>query len=158
MVAPRPRPVVPPTPITYPALQRVLGIKVVTTLTLWVAPALFLPPSWFPTFGIPAPPASHLVFVRLLGAAYLALVVGYLFAWQSPARHPSAVLVGVVSNGAAALVILSVGAAGGFATWGALGQVYIWGSAVLTAGLATGLLLTGRPLLRKLAERPRTRQ
>ncbi len=157
MVSPRPRRAVPlPTPITYTALRRVLAVKIVTTMGLWAAPALLLPGEWFPVFGIPEPPPSHIVFVRLLGAAYVALTVGYALAWQAPLRHPGAVLVGSVSNGLASLVILSVGARGGFATWDALGALYIWGSAAITAALSVALIVTGRPVLRKLAERSRS--
>lgn len=157
MVSPRSRRAVPlPTPVTYTALRRVLAMKIVMTLGLWAAPALLLPVEWFPVFGIPEPPPAHVVFVRLLGAAYVALVVAYALAWQAPVRHPGAILVGAVSNGLASIVIISVGARGGFATWNALGALYIWGSAAITAALATALVVTGRPLLRKIAERSRT--
>jgi len=156
MVSPRPRHAVPlPTPVNYTTIRRVLAVKIVATLGLWALPALFLPPPWFPVFGIPEPPAAQLVFARLLGAAYVALVAGYSLAWRAPARHPGMVAVGVVSNGLAAFVILSVGADGGFATWSALGQIYIWGSALLAAGLAVALIVTGQPLLRRISERPR---
>jgi hypothetical protein len=144
-----------PTAVSYAAVRRVLAAKIVATVTLWAAPALLLPPSSFPLFGIPEPPLVHLVFVRLLGAAYCALVVEYALAWRAPARHPGAILVGVISNGLAALVILSVGARGGYATWNVLGGLYIWGSGVLALGIAVALVITGRPLLRRLGERPR---
>jgi hypothetical protein len=157
MVSPRPRhAVVLPTAATYTSLRRVLAVKIVATTALWAAPALLLPTRWFPVFGIPEPPGAHVVVVRLLGAAYVALIVGYALAWRAPSRHPGAVLVGVISNGLAALVILRVGAAGGFETWPALGATYIWGSAAVTTGLATALVVTGRPLFKKMAERPRT--
>ncbi len=156
MVSPRPRQAVPlPVVVNTTALRRVLAAKILLTLTLWAGPALLLPAPWFPLFGIPEPPLAQLVFIRLLGAAYVALVVGYALAWRSPVRHPGAVLVGIVSNGLASLVILSVGSAGGFATWTVLGCAYIWGSAIVTAGLATALAVTGRPVLRKMTERPR---
>jgi hypothetical protein len=156
MVSPRLRHAVPlPTPANYATIRRVLAVKIVATLGLWALPALLLPPAWFPPFGIPEPPLAHLVFVRLLGAAYLALVAGYALAWRTPARHPGIIAVGVVSNGLAAFVILSVGADGGFATWNALGLLYIWGSALLTAGLAVALIVTGQPLLRRISDRPR---
>src|SRR5437899_1913798 len=156
MVSPRPRHSVPLTlPVNPPALRRVLGAKILLTLVLWAAPALLFPVPWFPLFGIPEPPLAQLVFVRLLGAAYVALVVGYALAWRAPARHPGAILVGAVSNGLATLVILSVGARGGFASWDVLGALYIWASALLTAGLAVALVVTGRPLLKKIADRPR---
>lgn len=156
MVSPRPRQAVPiPVAINTTAVRRVLAIKILLTTLLWAGPALLFPVPWFPLVGIPEPPLAHLVFVRLLGAAYLALVTGYALAWRTPTRHPGSILVGIVSNGLAALAILSVGSAGGFASWTALGAVYIWGSAVLAASLAVALAVTGRPLLRKIAERPR---
>jgi hypothetical protein len=136
-------------------LRQVLAVKIVATLAVWALPALLLPAQWFPTFGIPEPPLEQLVFIRLLGAAYVALVVAYALAWRSPARHPGAILVGIVSNGLAARVITSAGASGAFATWPMLGSIYIWGSALLTAGLAVALAQTGQPLLRRLVERQR---
>lgn len=158
MVSPRPRHAVPlPSPAPHPLLRSVLAAKIVITVVVWAAPALLMPPPWFPVLGIPEPPLSHLVFVRLLGAAYVALVAGYALAWRAPARHPSAILVGIVSNGLAAVVILSVGASGGFETWSALGSLYIWMSALLAAAIAVALAMTARPLLRKIAaDRPRS--
>lgn len=156
MVSPRPRQAVPLTvAINTTAVRRVLAAKILLTAALWAGPALLFPTPWFPLVGVPEPPLAQLVFVRLLGAAYLALITGYALAWRTPARHPGAILVGIVSNGLAALVILSVGSAGGFATWTALGALYIWGSALVAASLAVALAVTGRPLLRKIAERPR---
>jgi hypothetical protein len=156
MVSPRPRHAVPvPLPVPSTALRRVLGAKILLTLGLWAGPALVFPAAWFPVIGIPEPPLAHLVFLRLLGASYLALVAGYALAWRTPARHPGAILVGIISNALAALVILSVGSAGGFMSWSVLGAAYIWGSGVIAATLAVALALTGRPLLRKIAERPR---
>jgi len=156
MVSPRLRHSAPlPLPVGSIALRRTLAAKTLITLTLWAGPALFLPAPWFPLFGIPQPPIAQLVFVRLLGAAYVALCVGYAIAWRTPGRHPGAILVGIVSNGLAALAILSVGSAGGFDSWSPLGAAYIWGSCLAAAGVAIALLVTGRPLLRKLlAERP----
>ena len=156
MVSPRPRHTVRVLlPINSPSLRRVLAAKILLTLGLWAGPALLLPAPWFPVIGIPEPPLAQLVFVRLLGAAYVALVTGYALAWRAPARYPGAILVGIVSNGLAALVILSVGSAGGFATWSPLGATYIWGSGGIAGSLAVALAITGRPLLRKLVERPR---
>jgi hypothetical protein len=156
MVSPRPRQAVPlPVAINIAALRRVLAAKIVVTVALWAAPALLLPAPWFPFVGVPEPPLAQLVFVRLLGAAYVALIVAYGYAWRAPARHPAAVVVGAVSNGLAALVILSVGSSGGFDTWSALGKMYIWGSCLIAAGLAVALVVTGRPVLRKMTDRPR---
>jgi hypothetical protein len=133
----------------------VLGVKVLVTAGLWAGPALLLPREWFPTFGIPEPPEETVVFVRLLGAAYVALLVGYALAWQSPARHAAMIVVGAISNGLASMVILAAGVHGAFTTWGILGSVYIWGSALAAAAIAVSLMVTGQPLLRRIGERPR---
>ena len=157
MVAPRPRHTVPlPAPASYDAVRFVLAIKIAATVLLWAAPALLLPRTWFPIVGIPEPSEAHVVFVRLLGAAYVALLTGYVLAWRGPARHPDMILVGAVSNGLAALIILRVGSGGGFESWSALGVTYMWGSAIVAAALSIALVVTGRPLLRKIGERPRT--
>ncbi len=154
MVSPRLRHAVPlPAPIDYTRVRQVLAVKIVVTLVAWALPALLLPPPWFPVFGIPEPPLEQLVFVRLWGAACVALIVGYTLAWRAPTRHPGAILVGIVSNGLASLVIVSVGASGGYATWSLLGSVYVWTSALATAAIAVALAITGQPLLRRLVER-----
>ena len=101
------------------------------------------------------PPEETIVFVRLLGAAYVALLVGYAIAWQQPARHAAMILVGATSNGLASVVILAAGVHGAFATWGLLGSLYIWGSALAAAAIAASLIVTGQPLLRRIGERPR---
>ncbi len=154
MVSPRLRQAVPlPTAFDYTRVRQVLAVKIVVTLAVWALPALLLPPPWFAAVGVPEPPLEHLVFVRLWGAACFALVVGYALAWRAPARHASAILVGIVSNGLASLVIVSVGASGGFTTWSTLGAVYVWTSALLTAGIAVALTMTGQPLLKRLVDR-----
>jgi hypothetical protein len=134
----------------------VLAAAIVATLTIWVLPALLLPAPWFPALGVPEPAMEQLVFIRLWGATSAGLVVAYALAWRAPTRHPGAVLVGIVSNVLMCIVIVRTGAGGGFASWTALGATYIWGSALLAAGLAAALAATGQPLLRRLVERPRS--
>jgi hypothetical protein len=156
MVSPRLRHAVPlPTPVDYTRLRQVLAVEIIATLALWALPALLLPTPWFATLGVPEPPPEQLVFVRLWGAASMALVAGYTLAWRAPGRHPGSILVAIIANALATIVIVSVGAAGGFATWSVLGSIYVWGSAVLMAALATALAMTGQPLLKRLVERPR---
>lgn len=156
MVTPRLRQAVPlPAPINSTKLRQVLAAAIVTTLLVWVVPALLLPAPWFPVFGVPEPAAEQLVFIRLWGATVSAVLVGYALAWRAPARHPGAVLVGIVANALTCLVIVRTGASGAFGTWTAIGGAYIWGSALLSALLAAALAATGQPLLRRLMERPR---
>jgi hypothetical protein len=156
MVTPRLRQAVPlPAPVDSTKLRQVLAGAIATTLVVWIVPALLLPAPWFPVFGVPEPAAEQLVFVRLWGATASAVLVGYALAWRAPARHPGAVLVGIVSNALTCLVIVRTGATGAFSAWTPLGGAYIWGSALLAALLAAALAVTGQPLLRRLMERPR---
>jgi hypothetical protein len=156
MVTPRLRQAVPlPAPIDSTKLRQVLAAAIVLNLVVWILPALLLPAPWFPAFGVPEPALEQLIFVRLWGAAATGILVGYALAWRAPTRHPGAVLVGIVANALMFLVIVRTGASGAFASWTMLGGTYIWGSALLSGALATGLAVTGQPLLRRLVERPR---
>lgn len=156
MATPRLRQAVPlPAPVDSTKLRQVLAATFVATLTVWVLPSLLLPAPWFPVFGVPEPALEHLIFVRLWGAALVGPLVGFALAWRAPTRHPGAVLIGIIANGLMSLVIIRMGAGGGFASWSTLGTAYIWGSALLAAGLGAALAATGQPLLRRLIERPR---
>jgi hypothetical protein len=157
MVSPRLRHAVPlPAPADYTRLRQVLAAEILVTLAAWALPALLMPPPWIAALGITEPSLEQLVFVRLWGAANFALITGQALAWQAPGRHPGAVLIGIIANGLGALVIVSLGASGAFATWSTVGTTYVWACATIMAGLATALTMTGKPLLRRLAERPRT--
>jgi hypothetical protein len=157
MVSPRLRHAVPlPAPVDYTRLRHVLAVEIITTLAACALPALLVPPPWLAAVGISEPTMEQMVFVRLWGASTFALVIGQALAWQAPGRHAGAVLVGIVANGLGALVIVSLGASGAFAVWSGLGTAYVWGCALVMAGLAVALTMTGQPLLRRLAERPRT--
>ncbi len=156
MVSPRLRHAVPlPIPIDYTRLRQVLAVEIIAMLAAWALPALLLPPAWLAVVGSGNVAIEQLVFVRLWGAAVFALAVGQTLAWRAPGRHPGAILVGIVANGLTALVIVSAGAGGSFATWSAIGIAYAWGSASIMTGLAIALATTGQPLLRRLAERSR---
>ncbi len=59
-------------------------LKIVVTLVLWfLVPSL--PPSWLKTLGIPEM-GSTFIFLRLLGVAYGALLVGYVFGLRDALR------------------------------------------------------------------------
>ena len=156
MVSPRLRHAVPlPAPVDYTRLRQVLAVEIVTMLAAWALPALLMPPPWLAALGISEPTTEQLVFVRLWGAVTFAQVVGQSLAWQAPGRHPGAVLVGIVAHGLGTMVIVSLGAGGAFAAWSAVGTTYVWTSALLMGGFALALTVTGQPLLRRLADRPR---
>ncbi|HUR53117.1 MAG TPA: hypothetical protein VMZ71_03225 [Gemmataceae bacterium] len=123
-------------------LTDVLVAKIAITLALWCPPLLFFPPSWFKRLGVPPP--EPIVFARLLGAAFLALVVVYSHGWtESRQGKVPAVVVraGVVSNGLAAVILTGYGVAGYWREWGRWGRVYMWVSAAAGAGITAGLLV-----------------
>lgn len=122
-------------------LQRVLTIKIAVTLVFWCIPLLLAPCAVFSWIGMPCPEPE--VFIRLLGAAYGSLVVSYLHGLaEARAGGPAvaAVRVGIVSNGAAAVILAWFGLAGSWATWGGPAQAYMWLSLLATSGITAGLL------------------
>jgi hypothetical protein len=94
--------------------------------------------------GMPEP--KPLLFLRLLGAAYLALVVGYTCGLRRLARGDEVqdiVWVGITSNGLAFLILLLFGIMGAWTEWGIWAQIYMWISVVITASLTLGLVGAG---------------
>jgi hypothetical protein len=125
-------------------LAWVLRVKILFTLLLWALPLLTLKTSWFVRLGMPEP--KPVLFLRLLGAAYLALVVGYIGGLRRLARGDEVqdiVWVGITSNGTAFLILLLFGIAGAWTGWGILARIYMWVSVLLTASLTLGLVVTG---------------
>jgi hypothetical protein len=125
-------------------LSQVILVKILLTATVWCVPLLACYPPLFEFVGVPTPAPA--VFTRLLGAAYLALLVGYCHGWAETraGRYPRAVVhIGVVSNGLAAALLAGHGLAGAWADWGRLGQVYMWGSLFAAGGITVGLLACG---------------
>ncbi|MGB5636448.1 MAG: hypothetical protein WBM44_29350 [Waterburya sp.] len=126
------------------ALSIVLLIKILFTLTFWCIPLLFFPASLFIRLGIPEP--QPILFIRLLGAAYVALTVGYILgflALHQGKNIQGVVWVGIVSNGLASIILSIYGASGLWSEWSSLAQFYMWGSAITTGLITFGLLITG---------------
>lgn len=124
-------------------LEAVLWIKIAVTAVLWAGPLLFAPARLFRALGFPAP--EPMVFVRLLGAAFTALLVGYVLglrALKAGGDPSDAVLVGIVSNGLACGVLVAYGLAGAYARWGRAARAYVWISALATGLVTVGLILT----------------
>jgi hypothetical protein len=124
-------------------LEAVLWFKILVTAVLWAFPLLFSPVSVFRRLGFPVP--EPMVFARLLGAAFLALGVGYVLGLRTlhGGRYPAdTVLVGLVSNGLACGLLVAYGLAGAYAPWGRAARVYMWISALATGLVTLGLLLT----------------
>lgn len=124
-------------------LSIVLLIKISFTLIFWCIPLLFFPSSLFVRLGTPEP--QPILFVRLLGAAYLALTVGYLFGFDALHQGKNILdvtWVGIVSNGLASIILFIYGTMGIWSSWSNLSRFYMWGSAIATALITLGLLIT----------------
>ena len=122
----------------------VLSFKILFTLIFWSLPLLTFPTSWFVRMGMPEP--RPVLFLRLLGAAYLALVVGYIGGLFRLARGDEVqdiVWVGITSNGSAFLILLLFGTAGAWKEWGPLARNYMWISTLLAASITLGLVIAG---------------
>jgi hypothetical protein len=123
-------------------LANVFLAKIVVTAVFWCVPLLASPPSLIQAIGMPSP--HPIVFARLLGAAYLALLVVYWHGWTEARRGSRcivAVRAGVVSNGLAALLMVGYGVAGEWDGWSVAGQAYMWGSGMLAGAITVGLLV-----------------
>ena len=126
-----------------PDLRRVLRVKIGLTLVLWALPCLLMPAAWFRFAGLNLLGVEAVLFCRLLGAAYVALCVGYGLALRAPEKHPGMRLVGIVSNGLAAAVVWTFIFQGALAELPLRGKVYLTASAVVTT-LLTGALIIAR--------------
>jgi hypothetical protein len=125
-------------------LKALLIRKIVITGLFWCLPLLTFPSAWFVAFGMPAP--EPLLIVRLLGAAYLALLVGYYSGLRGldKGSDPAPVIrMGIASNGLAALLLVYFGVSGAWASWGSGATLFMWLSA-LGASLMTFSLLRFR--------------
>lgn len=122
-------------------LRGLLIRKIVITGIFWCIPLLFFPSAWFVALGTPSP--EPLMFARLLGAAYLALIVGYytglkgLMAGESPLP---VIHIGIASNGLAGSLMAYFGATGSWSSWGTGAQGFMWLSALGALGITFSLL------------------
>jgi len=125
-------------------LSKVLAAKIVITILAWALPLLFFPRGLLVNLGFPAPEPE--IFLRLLGIAYMALVVGYALGFRKTLRNEYplvAVWVGIVSNGGATIVLVIGAVTRIWSHWGPLAQLYMWLSLASSATIALGLMLFG---------------
>lgn len=126
-------------------MQKIAGVIVLKiALTVgWVASLLLFPSSWHENVGLP--PAGELaVFIRLLGMAYTALLVGYVFAFFAIRKgiYPSGVVfTGIVSNGGACLLLVVF--RNTWNVWHGYAPALMWGSLVATCLITAGLIAFG---------------
>lgn len=127
------------------ALSLVLTFKIAATVLFWCVPLLLLPSSILIELGFPAQ-SDDLMFVRMLGWAYLALCIGYAFGLKSSLRGKRAlgpIWVGIVSNGGACVLLLLFGLSASWNDMASLVQFVFWSSAAATAAITVGLWIWG---------------
>lgn len=124
-------------------LKLVLIAKILLTFALWSLPLLLFPAAWLVAIGFPNP-GDSISFVRLLGAAYLSLGVGYVLGYRDLGQKKdigNVVTVGIVSNGLACIILLMFGILGRWHDWGILARAFMWGSAIATGIITVSLVL-----------------
>ncbi len=123
-------------------LRYIIIFKIGFTIVFWCIPLILFPKSCFIKLGIPV--SETLLFLRFLGVAYLALVIGYiggLIEIRRDKKPFQAVWVGIWSNGLACAVLLYYGLTGEWATWQMPAPILLWASAFVTFWLALLLFL-----------------
>jgi hypothetical protein len=122
-------------------LKALLIRKIVITGLFWCLPLLMFPSAWFVALGMPAP--EPLLFARLLGAAYLALLVGYYSGLRGldKGEYPAPVIqMGIASNGLAAVLLVYFGVSGAWSSWGNAASLFMWLSALGASSMTFSLL------------------
>lgn len=121
-----------------------LAVKIVLTAVLWAVPLLLLPEWLMHRLGLPATVPT--MFYRLLGAAYTALLVGYLHGMQvlrSGGYPAGSIRVGLVSNLAACLVLCQAWYCGVWDAWPFTARALMTVSLIATGCISLGLLVFG---------------
>ena len=134
-------------------LKATLVLKIFLTIG-WSASLLFLSRTQWDELDVPEP--KPVLFTRLLGAAFLALLVGYVLGLRDLWRGKipvNTMLVGTVSNGLACVILVYFGFQGTWGEWGSFARYCMWGSAILT-GLITALLSISFLMIRRRGRYP----
>jgi hypothetical protein len=125
-------------------LAKVFVFKITVTILFWCAPLIILPSNVLEAIGFPAQPS--IMFVRLLGWAYLSLCVGYGFGLCAALKgenSPGPVWMGIVSNGGACVSLTYFGVTGAWSGLGGVLQFAAWSSVLATAAITLGLFVFG---------------
>ena len=127
------------------ALSKVLVFKIALTVLFWAGPLLLLPKRGLEWLGFDVPEPQ--LFLRMLGMAFAALTVGYVFGlctWRAEGVYPAQTIwVGIVSNGGSCLLLCFFAARGAWAQWGRIARAFMWGSLVATGAITAGLVAFG---------------
>ena len=126
-------------------LASIIAAKIALTAVFWVAMPLLATSGFLHKLGFPNPDSIGL-FLKLLGVAYLSLLVSYVDGFRDARRgmYPrQTVTIGMVSNGGA-FVVLSAGAVlDVWGSWGPWAQGYLWLSLLATGLFTAGLVRCG---------------
>ena len=124
-----------------------LRIKIIVTLFLWALPLLLVTEGLAQTLGLEV--STPLFFTRLLGAAYLALVVAYYSGLKQVLNGDSAswvVVMGLVSNGIATIILMVHCIEPAFSSYPLNMKIFLIASASATALITLGLALSGKSM------------
>ncbi len=130
--------------MTLNILAIVFIVKILFTLFIWCIPLLFFSSKLLAFAGIPEP--INVIYLRLLGMAYAALMVGYIFGLITTLHggYPIEVIwVGIISNGGAFLLLLIYGLLKAWHSWGLFVRIVMWISILATGGITFGLVFAG---------------
>ncbi len=125
-------------------LSKVLVFKIIFTLTASCIPLLLFPASLLQWIGFPIP--NPLLFLRLLGMAYTALIVGYSFGLKASMRghYPVGVVwMGIVSNVGAFTLLALAAIQDVWGSWGFYAQALMWVSLFSVGCISIGLIAFG---------------
>ena len=131
-------------------LRIILVAKIAITLSVWALPPLVIPETVLALlFGeTPAPTAVYqalLLNSRLMGIAFLALVVVYLFGYRATLRGEfpvGVVSVGLVSNGGATIVLFAWAMSESPTTWPGLAVVVYFTSLAAVGAVTASLAIS----------------
>jgi hypothetical protein len=131
-------------------LSKIVLAKIVITAAFWVVPLLLLPHSLLTELGVGVENGTRSdlepirVFMKLLGMAYVALLVSYVFGYLALREkiYPRGMVwTGIVSNaGACALLLLHASA---WSRWDNYAPWLMWASVLATGFVAIGLVVFG---------------
>jgi hypothetical protein len=124
-------------------LKIILLIKIFFTAMFWSLPLLFFPVEASELLGAPVP--HPVIYSRLLGASFFALLIGYIHGFIELHKghniaHP--VLIGIVSNGLAGMLLLLYREE--WTLWSIKARYFMWVSVSVTLFVAVGLVVCGR--------------
>ena len=117
-----------------------------------IGKTIFLPAGLFPDLGIPTWTPAANVFLRLLGAAYLAIALVEILGFAEAAHRRSAAMLGLISSAVTSLVLCRDIFYGELWNWGVFGWALMMMWLLLYAVFAVALLVTGLPVLLGRAE------